>query len=151
MGTLRRSELGSFKNFSVHPSGNIWRSYQWTHPESQVPSTTRMGTASGNKRKTTPDCEWVERISVKAWNFLSRGAQLEKGVVGGIICRCKKKENSQLLFKSHSWFRRQGKPRDSVHFFGISSTPSPALLTTGWKPGKETQLGLGVDINLRKI
>lgn len=94
MGTLRRSELRSLKNFHVHPNGNMWRSYRWTHPESQVSSTTRMGTASGNKRETMPDCEWVERISVKAWNFLPRGPQLEKGVAWGIICRCRKREQS---------------------------------------------------------
>lgn len=102
---LRRSELRSLKTFSVHPNGNIWRAYQWTHPESQVPSTRRMGTASGNKRKTTPDCEWVERISVKAWNFLSHGPQPEKGVAWGIICRYIKREQpistqaSQLIPK----------------------------------------------------
>lgn len=35
----------------------------------------------------TRQTEWVERISVKAWNFLSRGLQLEEGVARGIICR----------------------------------------------------------------
>lgn len=104
-GTLRRSELRPLKTLSMRANGSIWRAYQWTHPESHVRSTTRMGTACGNKRKNTPDREWVERISVKAWNFLSRGPQLEKGVAWGIICRYREREQpistrvSQLIPK----------------------------------------------------